>query len=116
MSLATWVLRIAVFGTFFGHGLVAFNVNPAWIHYITFWGFSDEFARSAMPVIGIVDMLLAISVLIKPLRPVLIYAVVWAFAAALMRWFADLNVLGFIERAANWGAPLALILLNGRKK
>ena len=116
MNLASWVLRIAIFGTFFGHGLVAFHVNPAWVHYITFWGFSDEFARTVMPIIGVVDICVALSILVKPLRPILIYAIVWAFAAAAMRWLADLNVLGFVERAANWGAPLALLLLTSRKK
>jgi hypothetical protein len=116
MMTASWILRVAVFGTFFGHGLLAFQGNPTWIHYLTFWGFTVEAAEILMPIIGVIDILLAISVVIKPLRPVLIYAFIWAFATALMRWIADANVLGFVERAANWGAPLALLLLQHRKK
>jgi len=116
MKAADWVLRIAVFGTFFGHGLLAFQGHPSWIHYLTFWGFTMEAAKTTMLIIGVLDMALAISVVFKPLRPILIYAVVWAFATALMRWIVDANVIGFVERAANWGAPLALLLLNNRKK
>ena len=115
MSTVQWVLRIAVFGTFFGHGLLAYNVNPSWIHYLTFWGFSADQANTLMPVIGVVDFLVAFSVLIRPLRYVLIYAVIWAFATALLRWIADANILGFVERAANWGAPLALYFLIRKK-
>ena len=111
MSTVQWVLKVAVFGTFFGHGLLALNVNPSWIHYLTFWGISAEYAKTLMPVIGIIDILVALSVLIRPLRYVLVYATFWAFATAMMRWIADANILGFVERAANWGAPLALLLL-----
>ena len=111
MNTVSWVLKIAVFGTFFGHGLVAINGNPGWLHYLTFWGITTQTAQTILPIIGVIDVLIAISVAIKPLRPILIYAVIWAFGAALMRWLADGNVLGFVERAANWGAPLALLFI-----
>ena len=38
-TTATLILRIGVFGTFLGHGLVALQGNPAWIPYLTTVGF-----------------------------------------------------------------------------
>lgn len=49
-------------------------------------------------------------VLFKPIRLVLLCAALWAFATALVRPFAGLPVLVFVERDANWAAPLALLL------
>jgi hypothetical protein len=114
-----WVLRIGVFGTFLGHGIFAFLSNPDWVSYLTIVGFSTEWAMRIMPVIGTIDILVAIVTLFKPLKPVLIYAVIWAFLTALVRPVAGESILTFIERAANWAAPLALyfvILKSGNKK
>jgi hypothetical protein len=64
-----------------------------------------------MPYIGMLDILIAISVLIKPLRFILVWAILWAFLTALMRPIAGGSILDFIERAGNWVTPLALLLL-----
>ena len=114
-----WVLRIGVFGTFLGHGMLAILSNSDWISYLTTVGFSNEWAIRIMPVIGTIDLLVATTVLFKPVKPVLIYAVIWAFLTALIRPFAGESILAFVERAANWAAPLALyfiVLKSGNKK
>ena len=36
----SWLLRLAVFLTFFGHGMVAIKGNIHWIGYLEFIGFS----------------------------------------------------------------------------
>ena len=110
-----WVLRVGVFGTFLGHGLLAFYVNPNWIRYLNTVGFSDEVATTLMPVIGIIDILVALTVLFIPVKPVVIYAAVWAFLTALMRPLSGESILEFVERSANWAVPLALFLLLYKK-
>lgn len=110
-----WILRIAVFGTFLGHGYFALLVNPAWIPYLQKVGFSYEASKTIMPVIGAIDICVAFTILIKPYRPVILYACVWAFLAALMRPITGESFFQFIERAANFLAPLALLVLTKKK-
>lgn len=105
-----WVLRIGVFGTFLGHGIFAILSNSAWISYLTVVGFSTEWALRIMPVIGIIDLFVATIILLKPVKPVLLYAVIWAFATALVRPIAGESILTFVERASNWAVPLALFV------
>ena len=110
------VLRIGVFGTFLGHGLLALWVNPLWVPYLVTVGFSPELALQVMPIIGGLDIILAFWVLFKPNKYVLLWMIFWAFATALIRPISGGHILGFIERSANWAAPLALYLLRLSKK
>ncbi len=107
-KLATWILRIGVFGTFCGHGTLALMGYPKWLPYLGLVGIEGELAFKAMFVIGIIDWVIAVVTLIKPSKYLLIYAAVWAFAAALARPLVGEPWLDFVERAANWAAPLAL--------
>ncbi len=59
------------------------------------------------------DLVVAMLVLFKPIRLVLLCAALWAFATALVRPFAGLPVLVFVGRDANWAAPLALLCVRG---
>ena len=111
-----WALRIAVFGAFLGHGVFALLVKQSWIPYFNAVGISNATAITLLPLIGILDILVAISVLVKPLRGVLIWAVFWAFLTALIRPISGEPIWDFVERAANWAAPLALLYLKGFPK
>ena len=73
-------------------------------------------AEQIMPVIGTVDIAVAVLILIKPLKPVVIYAFIWAFLTALIRPVSGESILMFVERAGNWATPLALYLLLYYKK
>lgn len=108
-----WILRIGVFGTFLGHGMLALAVKQSWIAYFVAVGISAESAVILLPLIGYLDILVAISVLFKPFRIILVWAVIWAFITALIRPIAGEPIWDFIERAANWAAPLALLFLYG---
>ncbi len=110
-QIINWVLKVGVFGIFVGHGIYAIQVNQAWVPFLEKVGFSNAFALQIMPYIGYLDIIVAVSVLIKPLRIILIWAVIWAFLTALMRPIAGGSILDFIERAGNWATPLALLLL-----
>ena len=114
-SKIEWVLRIGVFGTFLGHGLFALSVNQAWIPYLTTLGFSPTQAQFAMPLIGSVDIIVALWVLIKPNKYVVLWAVFWAMATAIIRPLSGEPFLTFVERAANWAVPLALYFYRFKK-
>ena len=105
--------KIGVFGTFLGHGIVAIGVNPKWIPLLTCYGFSKDQAITLMPLIGITDIIVAFTILLYPIRAVLVWAVLWAFMAALSRPISGERFVEFIERSANWCLPLLLLLLLG---
>ena len=108
ISRIEWVLRIGVFGTFLGHGLLAISLNPTWIPYLTTLGFTPDQAKILMPVIGSLDIIVALWVLFKPNKYVLLWAVFWGLATAIIRPLSGELFLTFVERAANWAVPLAL--------
>ena len=108
-----WVLRLGVAGEFLGHGLFAFAGKPDWIPFITLFGFGEQAAYVVMRCVGLLDISLALCVLIKPWRPAVAWMAFWGFFTALLRPLSGGSWLDFVERGANWGAPLALWLLLG---
>ena len=113
-----WVLRIAVAGDFLGHGAFALQGKADWIKWISqLTGASSGLAGQLLLFFGIVDILIALIVLFRPIRPVLLWAAFWGAWTALVRPLVGLPVWDFIERFANWGAPLALwYLLRDRNR
>ena len=111
---AMWVLRIAVAGEFIGHGAFALQQKEGWIKYFTAVGISPDGAISLMPFVGAVDFLLAAIVLFYPIRAAILWMAIWGMWTAMIRWPVGPDpVWDFVERWANWGAPLALLLLRG---
>ena len=108
-------MRIAVAGEFAGHGMIALlGLNAKWPTWIQkFTGVSLETAGSILFLVGLLDLLVALVVLVKPIRIVLLWAAFWGFATALVRPLVGELFWDFIERFANWGAPLALLLMYG---
>lgn len=116
-KLIKWVLRIAVAGEFIGHGVFALQGKKAWIEWFSVFGISDTgLATQLLLLIGLLDIALGILILIKPIRFALLYMALWGFWTALLRPIVGDPVWDFIERWANWGAPLALLLLVGWPK
>lgn len=116
LKTAEWILRVGVFGAFLGHGVFALGGKEAWIPMITAFGFSEITAAAMLPLIGGVDVVVAFLALFWPIRIVLIWATVWAFATSLARPIAGDPIWDFVERTANWTAPLALLILQGLPK
>ncbi len=116
LNTIVWILKIGVFGIFFGHGIYAIQIQPSWIPFLETVGFSTDFASKIMPYIGYLDVLIAFSILIKPLQFILIWAVLWAFLTALIRPIAGGSILDFIERSGNWATPLALLVIVRLRK
>ena len=113
IKISEWILRVAVFGTFIGHGSLALGIKENWIPLITAFGFSGEFAKTVMPFIGLLDFVVAFLILLWPVRIVLLWAIVWTFAAGLSRVVAGEAIWEFVERFAQWGSPLALLVMHG---
>lgn len=105
--------RVGVFGTFLGHGIVALGINPKWIPLITCFGFTEVQAKTIMPYIGILDIVVAICILFFPIRIIVLWAIIWAFITALSRPISGLEFIEFIERSANWCLPLVLLITLG---
>jgi len=110
-----WVLRIAVFGSFFGHGMFALQQKTSWFKYFEPFGITNpETIGTLLVLVGIMDVAIALLVLFKPIRGVLLWMTFWGLWTALIRWpFGPDPVWDFVERWANWGAPLALLLVVG---
>lgn len=112
-----WILRVAVAGEFIGHGTLALQGKQAWIGWISqLTGADPNLAAQLLFLVGLLDVLIALIVLVRPIRVVLLWAAFWGFWTALVRPLVGESVLDFIERWANWGAPLALLLLLGWPK
>ena len=113
-KLFEWALRISVAGEFIGHGVFALQGKKDWIGWVGKIGVSDPgMAQKLLFVIGLVDLAVAVLVLVKPIRVALLWAVVWGFWTALLRPIVGMPIWDFIERWANWGAPLALLAYYG---
>jgi len=111
---AIWVLRIAVAGEFIGHGVFALQGKKDWVEWFAQFGVSDPtVATQLLFILGIIDITLAVLVLVRPVRLALLWMVFWGFWTALLRPIVGMPVWDFVERWANWGAPLALLLLLG---
>lgn len=108
-----WVLRIAIFGIFLGHGALALQLKPAFLTLIEgMSGISGPLAENLLVTIGITDIITAILAIVYPFRLILMWATAWGFLTALARPVSGEPVWDFIERWANWGAPLALLYLK----
>ncbi|OHA09454.1 MAG: hypothetical protein A3B37_02000 [Candidatus Sungbacteria bacterium RIFCSPLOWO2_01_FULL_59_16] len=114
VKLVEWILRIAVAGEFVGHGVFALQGKKDWVGWIQqFTNADPATAAQLLFFVGLMDLAVALIVLVKPIRLVLLWAVMWGFWTALVRPLVGLPVWDFVERWANWGAPLALLLLVG---
>ena len=107
-------LRIASAMCFIGHGAFGIITKPIWCHYFAVFGIGQEEAYRLMPLLGTVDILMGLSILLYPARVVLGWLVIWGIVTASLRPLSGEPVGELLERAGNFGAPLALLLLSGR--
>ena len=109
-----WVLRIGIAGEFVGHGVFALQGKKDWIGWFAKFGIGDpDMAAKVLFVVGLADLVVAVLVLVKANRVALLWAVVWGFWTALLRPIVGMPIWDFIERWANWSAPLALLVYYG---
>jgi hypothetical protein len=104
-----WILRLAVAAEFIGHGAFGIITKSAWVPYFAVVGIPEWTAWRLMPVVGTVDIALGILALVRPMPVVLLYMAFWGFWTALLRPLAGEGWWEFLERAGNFGVPLAFL-------
>src|SRR3989344_610503 len=116
-KLIGWILRIGIAGEFIGHGLLAIGGKADWIKWIgQLMGTNPELSATLLWWIGAFDVVVALIVLVRPIPAILLWAAFWGFWTALVRPLVGAGWLDFVERSANWAAPLALLLMAGWPK
>lgn len=111
------VLRIAMFGEFLGHGVFAWQKKQKFVDMLTaMTGIKGVFAGQLIQAVGAIDIAVAFLILLKPIRLVLAWAALWAFATAVARPISGDPIWDFVERLANVGVPLALLFVRGWPK
>ena len=114
-KVVQWILRIAVAGEFLGHGMFALQGKEGWFKYFEPFGITNpDTIVTLLFLVGLFDLLIALIVLLKPIRIALLWATFWGLFTALIRWPIGPDPMwDFVERFANWGAPLALLFMIG---
>ncbi|MFA6085196.1 hypothetical protein [Mucilaginibacter sp.] len=108
-----YILRVAIVMCFIGHGIFGIITKEIWCNYFAVFGISKGMAYTLMPWVGFVDILLGIIMLVYPIRAIALWLVVWGLITAFLRPASGEPFAEFIERAGNFGAPLAFLILSG---
>lgn len=112
-----WTLRVGIAAEFAGHGLLAIQGKADWVKWISIiTGAQTETASTLLLLVGIMDVALAVLVLARPWNPALLWMTFWGAWTALVRPIVGMSWLDFVERGANWAAPLALYFFYRTKK
>ena len=118
--IANWILRIGCALTFTIHGWEAFQLNPAFqdLLYVTCGhidiALTESVCHGLLRIIGVMDLVLAISVVAVHSRPLLLWMACWGLITAASRPIA----LGldawpeFAMRLPNSAAPLLVLFIG----
>ena len=110
---AWWILRLAAAGCFVGHGAFGVIGKSEWLPFFQVVGIGESIAWWLMLVVGIADIAIGLSILVAPTRATLLYMTVWSLWTATLRPLSGMSVWEVVERAGNYGVPLALLLWTG---
>jgi phosphohistidine phosphatase SixA len=108
------LLRVAVALCFIGHGAFGIIGKAEWLPYFAIVGIGDTLAWRLMPVIGTVDILIGVLALARPMWAGFAWAAMWALMTAALRPLAGESVWEVLERAGNYGLPIAILAWAGR--
>lgn len=112
-SLLPWILRIGVAGCFIGHGAFGIITKAAWVPYFAVGGIGESSAWRLMPLIGTMDIAIGLLALVWPCRGLFLWAIVWTVWTALLRPLSGEPFWEFLERAGNYGVPIAILMIVG---
>ncbi len=108
-----WALRVGTAMEFVGHGALGITRVASWTSYFAVVGIQREAALTLMPLVGLLDVALGLIALFCPARGTVLYMAAWGLWTALLRPLAGEPFWEAVERAGNYGAPLALALMAG---
>jgi hypothetical protein len=98
---------------FIGHGAFGIITKPIWCNYFAVFGISHDLAYRLMPLLGSFDIMMGILMLVYPMRVIPLWLIIWGTVTASLRPFSGEPFAELIERAGNFGAPLAILILSG---
>ena len=108
-----WLLRLAVFCEFVGHGAFGVLTKKGWVPFFGVYGIPEPWAWKLMPLVGSVDIALGILVLVAPIRAALLYMAFWGFFTATLRPLAGEGWWEFFERSYNFSIPFLMLWMHG---
>ncbi len=97
-------LQIIVFLLLLGHGWLNMIQKPGIINQYTSLGFSNPVNISLL--VGIFEIMAAIAVLVKPVRPLIFAFLIWKMGTEL--FYPHFEILEWVERGGSYGTLLAL--------
>lgn len=98
---------------FTGHGAAGLSLKEGWVKYFAVYGFDRNTTLTLMPIVGAVDVSLAILCFVSPRRWALAWCAFWGFMTAWLRPLAGESVWEVFDRAGNFGGPLTFLVLSG---
>jgi uncharacterized membrane protein YphA (DoxX/SURF4 family) len=108
-----WTLRVALAACFIGHGAFGIITKADWLPYFAVVGIPAWVGWQLEPLVGTADISLGLLTLFYPVRIALGWALFWTLWTALLRPLAGQGIWEFLERAGNYGVPLAMLYLSG---
>ena len=96
---------------FVGHGAFGIITKESWVRYFAVVGIGRDSAYALMPLVGTLDVSLGILALVVPVPIIGWWMIAWTIWTAMLRPLAGESVFEAFERAGNYGAPAALLLL-----
>ncbi|HEY6901226.1 MAG TPA: hypothetical protein VI233_11305 [Puia sp.] len=109
-----YILRTAAAMCFIGHGAFGIITKPIWCNYFAVFGIGKDLAYTLMPIVGSIDIIMGLILLFYPIRAIPAWLVIWGILTASLRPLSGEPFAELIERAGNFGAPLALLLLGSK--
>jgi hypothetical protein len=109
LEALSWTLRLTTVLLLLGHGLLGLYVHKPL--------YAAQYASVGLgwpglePSIGAFECLLAVAVLVRPARQLLIGIVIWKLASEALNPIAGSPLWVFIEHGGSYAAPLALACL-----
>jgi phosphohistidine phosphatase SixA len=103
------VMRIGVAMCFIGHGAFGLLQKRDWLAFFERFGIPEDAAMLVMPLVGSLDIAIGVAALLVPVRALFIYAAAWCVFTAALRPMTGLGVAEALERAGNYGVPLAVL-------
>ncbi len=109
MDAQTWgrvmvCLRIIIFLLLAGHGWLNMTGKKSLLYQYTSLGFHDA-GRTAL-VIGIFEIMAALTLLIRPIRPLILAILIWKISSEL--FYPHYELFEWIERGGSYGVLIAL--------
>jgi hypothetical protein len=117
-------IQLSIFLIFMSHGIGCFLKNALYIDYII--GFVGDYtpfsikqyqAEQLLNIIGIIDVVVAVLVLVKPSKNLLYWLIFWGLLTSLLR-IVDAGIFNYTEfliRTPHFGLPIAMLIIWNEK-